>query len=593
MRRSAGPGILTCVLELLVLVTAGCGGSSSPVSVTPPGPENQSTTLTPGPLTVNPQTGTLATAQTLQLAAKGTGSDQVTWSIDGAGSGVDWLGSVSPQGLYTAPASVPFPSLVVVRATSVTGTTASAAALITIFSPGEDWPKYRRDLFNSGVSGEAGINSANVSQLQLKWKFLSASPIVTSPAIATVNGVRAVYFGGAGGDAYALNADTGALIWHYQIDQLGPCAIYNEGCLLDSSPAVVNGIVYFGAGNGYVYALDALSGALVWKVQLGDPDLGYNVYTSPAVSNGIVYVGLASDDDAPCIPGQVVALDAKTGAQVWNFDTIDQSTCPGGNCVGAAVWSSPAVDVQFGTVYVGTGNPGATCDPSGPNATKYPDGMLALDAATGQFKSYSLLVAADTTDDDVGAAPILHQTQISNDCAGSGQVSYWVTMADKNGWVYTAPRGGAGLAGNPLGVRPGGELIAAPLALPSSKTSVCGHETQQSLQMDNQMFQVSSNGRFTILNLGTTGTLAISSYHALPACPSGTFCLDWSSPVAINDVVLVGGGDNALHAASTDGKMIWQFNTQAAVVSSPAISHGSVYFGSEDSYLYCLSLSGQ
>jgi alcohol dehydrogenase (cytochrome c) len=149
-----------------------------------------------------------------------------------------------------------------------------------------------------------------------------------SPVIATISGVRMLYIGDTNGLIVALNADSGQEIWSYLIDQIGACAVYHLGCTLASTPAVDHGTVYFGAGTGAVYALDAATGTLLWRTQLGDPNAGYEIYTSAAVYNGLVYVGVASQYDAPCVPGQVVALDAKTGAIVWNFNTIDQSTCP-------------------------------------------------------------------------------------------------------------------------------------------------------------------------------------------------------------------------------------------------------------------------
>ncbi len=583
VRKGFGSSQLEPAVPLLFLVLASSCG---------PAPPSGSSVAADAPVAsvaVAPQSAQVDTSSFVQLTATQGGSGSVTWSIDGESPGNQTLGTISTNGLYTAPAVVPYPATVVVRATSVSNSSNSATALIKVISPGEDWPKYRRDLSNSGVSGETGISSQNVSTLQLKWKFNAGYSILSSPVVATVQGLRRLYVGSAVGNFYALNADTGALLWAYAVDPVGPCAVYNLGCQLASSAAVENGKVYFGASNAFVYALDATAGSLVWKTQLGDPNQGYAIYTSPAVYKGVVYVGVASDYDAPCVPGRVVALDAATGAQVWNFDTIDQSSCPTGNCVGAAVWSSPALDLRFGNLYVGTGNPAGTCSPAGLNATRYPDGILALDLNTGEFKSYYRAVTNDTTDADFGAAPILHQTEVVDDCAGTDQISYWVTVAGKNGSVYTAPRGASGLLANPGMVNIGPELIAAPLALPSYQSQSCGQQTLQSTRGSNKLFQLTVDGYFCSLQQASDGAVNLLGTGPMLACPSGDSCLYWSSPAGINDVVFFGGGDNALHAANTSGEMLWQFNTQGNVVSSPAISHGSVYFGAGDGYVYCLS----
>jgi hypothetical protein len=60
----------------------------------------------------------------------------------------------------------------------------------------------------------------------------------------------------------------------------------------------------------------------------------------------------------------------------------------GGQCVGAGVWASPALDTTNGILYVGTGNPGSICSPSTPNATRYPDSILALKMSSGQLLNY-------------------------------------------------------------------------------------------------------------------------------------------------------------------------------------------------------------
>ena len=96
----------------------------------------------------------------------------------------------------------------------------------------------------------------------------------SSPAVA--NGV--VYIGSDDNNVYALNANTGALLWSY-----------TTGGAVTSSPAVANGVVYVGSDDNKVYALNASTGALLWSYTTGGA-----VESSPAVANGVVYVG--SDD---------------------------------------------------------------------------------------------------------------------------------------------------------------------------------------------------------------------------------------------------------------------------------------------------------
>ena len=148
---------------------------------------------------------------------------------------------------------------------------------------------------------------------QLKWKYTTGDVVDSSPAV--VNGV--VYVGSIDGNVYALDATTGAKVWSYKTDGY-----------VQSSPAVVNGVVYVGSYDANVYALNATTGAKVWSYKTG----GY-VQCSPAVSNGVVYVG---NDEY-----HLLALNATTGAKVWSYFTGS-----------ADVDSSPAI--VNGVVYLGS-----------------------------------------------------------------------------------------------------------------------------------------------------------------------------------------------------------------------------------------------
>src|SRR5580704_1523482 len=253
----------------------------------------------------------------------------------------------------------------------------------------EDWPKYKRDLANDGLSAETGINSTNISQLQTKWTFPTGAIVSASPAIATVNGTSTLYLGSWTGTFYAINAVTGQSIWTFQVDAVGACA--KGGCHIGSSAAVdvANNLVFFGARNAYLYALNATTGQLVWKQMTGLSAKGYEIWSSPAFFNGMLFVGVSAHGDDPCHEGgEVNAYQELSGTQAWSFNSFDQCTCPSGVCVGGSVWSSVAIDDVNGIVYAGTGNPGSTCAPPSQNAGLYPDSILAFNAASGTLLNY-------------------------------------------------------------------------------------------------------------------------------------------------------------------------------------------------------------
>jgi outer membrane protein assembly factor BamB len=193
-----------------------------------------------------------------------------------------------------------------------------------------------------------------------KWKFATRARVTSSPAVES----DVVYFGSFDGAFYAVDAKSGQLKWKFatagERRYAGKRLHGNEPAgetmpdpfdFYLSSPAVANGVVYFGSGDGNVYALDAASGAVKWKVQTGDV-----VHASPAVASGVVYVG--SWDS------YFYALDAATGAQKWRFKTGEDPVIH--NQVGI----QSSATVADGVVYFG-------CRDSK---------FYAVDAASGQLK---------------------------------------------------------------------------------------------------------------------------------------------------------------------------------------------------------------
>ena len=148
-----------------------------------------------------------------------------------------------------------------------------------------------------------------------KWKFETSRQVVSTPTIA--NGV--VYLVGFDATLTALDASTGKVKWRFasqferrfQANRLhglppGYQTIADSWDLYLSSPAVVDGRVYYGTGDGGVYAIDASNGLMLWKFSTGDV-----VHASPSVVNGVVYIG--SWDSF------FYALDAETGQEKWRF----------------------------------------------------------------------------------------------------------------------------------------------------------------------------------------------------------------------------------------------------------------------------------
>lgn len=235
-----------------------------------------------------------------------------------------------------------------------------------------EWPMFHHDLRNTGYSPSNAPSTNNVL-----WTYTTGGKISSSPAV--VDGT--LFISSTDGKLYALNADNGAFLWSYT---LGP-AISPSEC--QSSPAVVDGVVYVGYVNGMFYAIDALTGGLIWSYDSEQTMIN----SSPAVAEGLVY--FASYDG-----GNIYALDASTGALVWSRGTASShvSSTPAvvDGILYIGVWWEDAIyalDASTGDViwsyttgYVVGGGPAVV---DGVVYAYSQDRQLyALDASTGAFK---------------------------------------------------------------------------------------------------------------------------------------------------------------------------------------------------------------
>ncbi len=164
------------------------------------------------------------------------------------------------------------------------------------------------------------INRNNVAHLHPAWIFTTEVKelMETSPII--VNGV--MYATTSFSHVYALDAKTGQQIWHFK-PKLGAvttfcCGPNNRGV------AVYDDKVYVATLNSKLYALDAKSGDVVWQVQIADPEKGYSETMAPTAVDGKILIGTNGGEYG--IRGFVRAYDAKDGKLLWNFDTIPENS---------------------------------------------------------------------------------------------------------------------------------------------------------------------------------------------------------------------------------------------------------------------------
>jgi polyvinyl alcohol dehydrogenase (cytochrome) len=290
----------------------------------------------------------------------------------------------------------------------------------------------------------AGLNRQTTPKLKLKWAF-GFPNVTTAFGTATISD-GSLFIGAADGTVYSLDAQTGCVHWTYA-----------SASGVRVSPVLGNGEVYFGDLRGNVYALESATGRLLWKTRADEHPMAV-ITGSPKLVSGKLYAGrlyvpisgrdesiAATNPSYECCTfrGSVVALEAATGKQIWKAYAIpDTPKLTGKNAAGAktlgpsgaAVWSSPTLDLQKRVLYVGTG-----VNYSNP-PTNTSDAVLAFDLDSGRLLWTHQFTSGDSYNFACGAQDKTNCPKdpfIDADFGNSGILrSRILVIGDKSGMVY-------------------------------------------------------------------------------------------------------------------------------------------------------------
>jgi alcohol dehydrogenase (cytochrome c) len=164
------------------------------------------------------------------------------------------------------------------------------------------------------------INTGNVSKLRPAWLFQTEVKETMETTPIVVNGI--MYVTTAFDHVYALDARTGEQLWHYK-HKMGPITVYCCGPN-NRGVAVSGDLVYLGTLDSKLVALDAKTGKIAWQKDIADPELGYSETMAPTAVNGKILIGTNGGEYG--IRGFVKAFDAKTGDLLWTFDTTPENS---------------------------------------------------------------------------------------------------------------------------------------------------------------------------------------------------------------------------------------------------------------------------
>jgi polyvinyl alcohol dehydrogenase (cytochrome) len=289
-----------------------------------------------------------------------------------------------------------------------------------------NWPEYLFSTRHTSANAAAKtITPANAGSLKLAWKFAPDAAQISglggffaSPAVS--NGV--VYIGARNGYFYALNESTGAVVWKRFIGYVSPTTCGPQGftstATVKADPATGSPTIYVYGATGYLYALKAADGTNVWPpAPVAIPSTTQNDYyawSSPLVSGGNIYVGISSQCDKPLVRGALKEYSQATGALEHTFWTTPSGT------VGASIWSSPATSGT--SILITTGN--------GPSTSSVAYSIVKLTASLTQQDLWTVPVAQRDTDGDFGGSPGVWTATIA------GTATKMVGACNKNGVFY-------------------------------------------------------------------------------------------------------------------------------------------------------------
>ncbi len=303
----------------------------------------------------------------------------------------------------------------------------------------QDWLMYGGDYQSQRFSRLTQINRKNVQRLKPVWMYQPdhpLQPMETSPVV--VNGI--MYITVPLSTVIALDARLGTKIWSWSAKL--PEKIYTIGVHRSNrGVAVLGDTVYAETLDAHLVALDAATGAVKWNVHVDDNNLGYAMTAAPRVLNGKVIVGVSGGDVG--IRGFVDAYDAKTGRRLWRVWTIPSPGEPGSETWGkdmsgtggAGTWGTGSYDPELNLVYWTTGNPAP--DYNGHNRegdNLYSDSLLAIDPDTGKMKWHFQFTPHDTHDWDAIQVPVLFDETVG------GKPRKFLALANRNGFYYVLDR---------------------------------------------------------------------------------------------------------------------------------------------------------
>jgi outer membrane protein assembly factor BamB len=430
------------------------------------------------------------------------------------------------------------------------------------------------------AASRSALDASTVGRLKLRWRFRipGADTFSGVDTAAPVVDGETVYLQDMDSDVWALERETGRVLWHTSFRRRSPGP---------NGLAVDGGRVY-GNTDRSTFALDAATGAVVWTRRLTTTAQPIDV--PPVVANGLVYtstVGLP-----PGGKGSIVALDAANGAVRWRFSTIRGRWAVPHEAGGGGLWWPVSVD-SAGRVYAGNANPypwgGTRGHPNGGayrGSALYTDSLLVLDGATGRLAWYDQVIPHDVRDYDFAVTPILatlpiggHSTDVVLGAGKGGRVVAWNRDTHTRLWESAV-----GVHRNDSGPLPERPVTVCPGLLGGVLTPMAYASGRVFVPVVDLCMQGGAFGYPRFLSLDYS-----KGKGELVALDAATGRRVWrrtfSSPTfgcatASDDIVFTATYDGRVFAfAADDGRTLWTAHARAGINACPTVDGDMLLVG--------------
>ena len=333
----------------------------------------------------------------------------------------------------------------------------------------ENWLMYSGQYSSQRFSYLDQVTVANTNRLRVKWVYQlrDLDRAETTPLV--VDGI--MYVTESPSTVIALDARTGRVFWRYEHElpeDLNYCCGRNN-----RGVAVIGTRLFMSTLDAHLVSLDARTGNVLWDTQVADAAMGYSKTAAPLVVKDKVITGIAGGEFG--IRGFLDAYDLETGERLWRFYTIPGEGEPGNETWaddswktgGSPTWMTGSYDPELDLVYWGTGNPGPDWNGDvrlGDNL--YSDSVLALDPDTGELAWYFQFTPHDVHDWDATQIPVLADVEFD------GRMRKLMLWPNRNAFFYVLDRQtGEFLRATPFGRQTWAERIGEdgrPIRIPNT-----------------------------------------------------------------------------------------------------------------------------